>query len=202
MSDTPTPILRTVTPRRVPNQQRRTREYLTPAEVADLITQAKTKNRHGQRDATMILTAYRHALRASELCALKWEQLDLQQGLIHIRRRKNGTPSTHPLRGDEIRALRKLHRDHPLSPYVFLSERGAPFTPAGFLKLVVRLGKVANFPFPIHPHMLRHGCGFKLANDGHDTRAIQHYLGHKKIDNTVQYTELSAERFKDFFAEI
>lgn len=201
MTTLPNPIFRTVTPRRVPNLERRSREYLTPAEVADLITMAKAKNRYGHRDATMILVTYRHALRSSELCALKWDQVDLKQGLIHIRRRKNGTPSTHPIRGDELRALRKLRREAPFSPYVFLSERGAPLTPAGFLKLLVRLGEAAAFPFPIHPHMLRHGCGFKLANDGHDTRAIQHYLGHKKIDNTVKYTELNAGRFKDFFAE-
>jgi integrase len=189
----------TVPPRRLPNKDRRTREHLTPAEVAELMKTAKGRNRYGHRDATMILTAYRHGLRVSELCALRWDQVDLKQGLLHITRRKNGTPSTHPLRGEELRALRQLRREAPFSPYVFLSERGAPVSPAGFLKMLARVGKASTLPFPVHPHMLRHACGFKLANDGHDTRAIQHYMGHRNIKNTVVYTNLSADRFKDFW---
>jgi type 1 fimbriae regulatory protein FimB/type 1 fimbriae regulatory protein FimE len=162
---------------------------------------ARAHNRNGQRDATAILTAYRHAQRVSELCALRWEQVDFTHALLHVTRRKKGLPSTHPLRGDELRALRQLRRDNAFSPYVFLSERKTPLSPAGFLKLFARLGEQAGFAFPIHPHMLRHGCGFKLANDGHDTRAIQSYMGHANIQNTVKYTALSAERFKDFFKD-
>ena len=85
----------------------------------------------------------------------------------------------HPIRGDEMRALRKLRHDYPRNAQVFVSERGGPISPIGFHRLVQRLGEAAKMPFPIHPHMLRHACGFKLANDGHDTRALQHYLGHK-----------------------
>jgi integrase len=188
-------------PRRVPYRERRAREYLTPAEVANLMKAAKARNRYGYRDATVILAAYRHGLRVSELCALRWDQLDLKQGLFHVRRAKKGIPSTHPLQGDELRALRQLRREAPFSPFVFLSERGAPVSPAGFLKMLARLGEAAGFSFPIHPHMLRHGCGYKLGNDGHDTRAIQVYLGHKRIDNTTKYTELSASRFKDFWRD-
>ena len=107
-----------------------------------------------------------------------------------------GMPSVHPLQGDEMRALRALKRE---SAFVFVSERGAPFTRAGFAKMVARLGVEAKFKFGVHPHMLRHACGYALANRGHDTRALQAYLGHKNIQHTVRYTELSPTRFKDFW---
>jgi type 1 fimbriae regulatory protein FimB/type 1 fimbriae regulatory protein FimE len=147
----------------------------------------------------MPLLTYRHGLRASEAVGLEWHQIELDQGRLHVQRRKNGTPSVHPIRGDEIRALRRLRRESPQSSFVFVSERGAPFTTVGFRKLVERLGKAAGMPFPIHPHMLRHACGFKLANDGHDTRSLQHWLGHKSINSTVGYTAMAADRFKDFW---
>ncbi|CDI04632.1 tyrosine recombinase/inversion of on/off regulator of fimA [Candidatus Competibacter denitrificans Run_A_D11] len=181
------------------NDHRRSREYLTPTEVDRLIIAAKRLGRHGHRDATMILLAYRHGLRVSELVALRREQVDLRQGLLHVRRRKHGLPSTQPLRGPEIRALRQLWRDYPATPYVFVSERKAPLTDSTFRKLVARAGEAANLGMPIHPHMLRHSTGFKLANDGQDTRAIQHYLGHKNIQYTTHYTQLAADRFNDFW---
>jgi type 1 fimbriae regulatory protein FimB/type 1 fimbriae regulatory protein FimE len=112
-----------------------------------------------------------------------------------------GTPSVHPIRGDEIRALHKLRRENLTEAYVFVSKRGGPISPMGFHHLIARLGKAATLPFAIHPHMLRHACGFKLANDGHDTRSLQHYLGHKNIQHTVRYTELSPDRFKDFWRD-
>ena len=111
---------------------------------------------------------------------------------------KNGLPSTHPIRGPELRALRELRRDYPESPYLFVTERGGPMTPATARKLIARAGELAKLPFPIHPHMLRHSAGYKLANEGHDTRSIQQYLGHRNITHTVRYTELSPERFKNF----
>jgi type 1 fimbriae regulatory protein FimB/type 1 fimbriae regulatory protein FimE len=111
-------------------------------------------------------------------------------------------PSTHPLTGIELRALRRLQREQGTAGrYVFLSERGAPMGPVGFRRLVQRLGEAAKLPFPIHAHMLRHACGFKLANQGADTRSLQHYLGHKNIQHTVRYTELSTERFRDFWKD-
>jgi type 1 fimbriae regulatory protein FimB/type 1 fimbriae regulatory protein FimE len=188
-------------PLKQPNSERRSREYLTPAEIDRLMAAARHLGRHGHRDATMILVAYRHGLRVSELVGLRREQVDLRQGLLHVRRRKNGLPSTHPLRGPELRALRKLLRDDPDTPYVFVSERKAPMTAAAFGKVVARAGDAARLGMPIHPHMLRHSTGFKLANDGHDTRAIQHYLGHKNIQHTVLYTRLAADRFNDFWRD-
>jgi site-specific recombinase XerD len=115
---------------------------------------------------------------------------------------KKGTPATHPVVGDEMRALRKLQREQePKSPFVFISERGLPFTPAGFARIVERTGVEAKLGFKAHPHMLRHACGFALANKGHDTRALQAYLGHKNIQHTVRYTELAPTRFKDFWRD-
>jgi integrase len=127
----------------------------------------------------MILLGYRHGLRASELCDLQWSQVELATGRLHVRRAKNGTPSVHPLRGDEMRALRRLQRECGPSPYVFQSERGGPMTPKSFHALFGRIGVWAKMPFPIHPHMLRHGCGYALANAGHDTRALQAWLGYR-----------------------
>jgi integrase len=176
------------------------RKYLTEREVETLMDCARRRSRYGHRDSTMILIAYRHGLRASELCDLQWHQVELDAGRLHVRRAKNGTPSVHPIRGDEIRALRRLRRENPTS-HVFVTERGGPFTTVGFHHLIKRLGEVAGMPFRVHPHMLRHACGFALANAGHDTRALQHYLGHKNIQHTVRYTELSPDRFRDFWRD-
>lgn len=188
-------------PRKPLNSERRSREFLTPAEVEKVIGSAEKLGRHGHRDATMILISYRHALRVSELVSLRWDQVDLAQGLLHVRRRKNGNPSTHPVHGPELRALRRIQRDYPNSPYIFTGERKGPLTESTVRKMVARAGIAAAIGFPIHPHMLRHAAGYKLANDGQDTRAIQHYLGHKNITHTVLYTNLSPERFKDFWPD-
>jgi type 1 fimbriae regulatory protein FimE len=195
---TPSP---SIPPRRTKNLDRRTREYLTPAEVEKLLQASSKVGRHGARDRTLILLAYRHGLRVSELVTMRWEQIDLKAGLVHVSRLKNGVPSTHPIRGPELRALRELRRDYPETPYLFVTERGGPMTPATARKLIARAGELAKLPFPIHPHMLRHACGFKLANEGQDTRAIQQYLGHRNITHTVRYTELSPDRFKGFWKD-
>ena len=200
----PTTVIGTVDDRpRPPLRQRnaavRTREYLTNGEIARLIA-AAARNRYGHRDATMVLVAYRHGLRAGELVTLRWDAIDLAHGRLHVRRLKGGSESVHPLFGRELRALRRLKREQePESPFIFTSERGAPFTSAGFRKMIARLGVVAGFGFPVHPHMLRHACGFKLANDGVDTRSLQAYLGHRNIQHTVRYTELAPTRFKNFW---
>lgn len=190
-----------VPPRRRPNRELRTREYLTPTEAERLMAAAAATGRHGHRDRTLLLLMFRHGLRVSEAIALRWEQADLKAGLLHVNRLKKGVPSTHPLRGPELRALRQLRRDWPDSPYLFVTERGGPMTSSNVRKLVTRAGQVATLPFPAHPHMLRHACGFKLANDGHDTRSLQHYLGHKNIAHTVRYTELAPDRFREFWMD-
>ena len=154
----PGTVNRTVTPRRPPNADLRTREYLTEAEVERLLRATKA-NRWAHRDATMILVAYRHGLRASELTDLRWDQVDFRTATLLVRRVKQGSPSTHPIIGDELRWLRRLQRDQePKSPFVFTSERGSPFTTAGFARMVERAGAEAKLGFKAHPHMLRRAC--------------------------------------------
>jgi integrase len=185
-------------PSRPKNSDLRPREYLTPSEVEKLIKTAR-QGRHGQRDVTLILVAYRHGLRAAEICDLEWSQVEFDRAAtLHVRRVKNGKPSAHPIRGDELRVLRELQRQ-TTGGYVFETERGGPFTPDAVNRLIKRIGERAGFPFKVHAHMLRHACGYALANKGHDTRAIQDWLGHRAIQHTTRYTELSQERFKDFW---
>ena len=178
----------------------RTREYLTTREIERLMAAARASSRYGHRDATMILIGYRHGLRASELCDLQWCQVELTAGRLHVRRAKSGSPSVHPMQGDEIRALRRLQREQGPSSHV-LHDRTRWADDAQGFPCAVRLGSGlrAKMPFPVHPHMLRHGCGYALANAGHDTRALQAWLGHKNIQHTVRYTELAPHRFKDFW---
>jgi type 1 fimbriae regulatory protein FimB/type 1 fimbriae regulatory protein FimE len=181
--------------------RKRPREYLTEAEIEQL-TDAARKNRQGHRDATAILLAYRHALRASELVGLRWDDFDLTRGRLHVRRSKGGETAVHPLGGKEIRALRRLQRESiGPSPYVFISERGAPISVAGYQRMVARAGAAARFPFLIHSHMLRHSTGYKLANDGHDSRAIQGYLGHRSLSSTQRYMALAPDRFRKFWKD-
>ena len=197
----PTNIKQTVAARRRPNSVYRTREYLTETEIEKLLDATKG-NRYGHRDGTMILIAFRHGLRAAELVGLRWDQVDFEGGVLHVARNKRGTPSTHPVTGRELRALRRLKREAKTqSPFVFVSERGSPFSVAGFQKLVARAGIAAGFEFQLHPHMLRHSCGFRLANDGVNTRSLQAYLGHKAIQHTVRYTELAPTRFKGWWRD-
>ena len=196
----PTAVFGTVPPTKPLNSDRRPREYLTPKEVERLIAATKKRTRrYSLRDATMILVAFRHGLRVSELCMITWDQIDFSQGMMHVRRLKGGIPSVQQIGGEEMRMLRALKREDDAGRFVFMTERGAPMTSAGFRKLIARLAEAAKFPFPVHPHMLRHATGYKLANDGQDTRALQHYLGHKNIMHTVRYTELSPDRFKNFW---
>jgi type 1 fimbriae regulatory protein FimB/type 1 fimbriae regulatory protein FimE len=189
---------RTVMPRRAKNSELRTREYLTGHEVEALMNGTR-QNRYGHRDGTMILIAFRHGLRASETVDLRWDQVDFNRALLHVRRAKQGTSSVHPLTGTEMRALRRLQREGKGGPFVFMSERGAPFTTAGFARMMERAATAADISLKVHPHMLRHACGFALANAGHDTRALQAYLGHRNIQHTVRYTELAPDRFKNFW---
>jgi type 1 fimbriae regulatory protein FimB/type 1 fimbriae regulatory protein FimE len=185
---------------RRPNAELRTREHLTVGEVEQLIEVAGS-NRQGYRDALMILLAFRHGLRAAEVCDLRWEQIDFNAATLHVRRIKNGRHATHPLTGRELRALRKHHRETARSAFVFVSERGAPLSAPGFSRMVERAGRSAKLGIKVHAHMLRHACGYALANAGHDTRALQAYLGHRNIQNTTRYTALAQDRFKGFWRD-
>jgi len=193
-SAAPSTVNRTL--KRLPNTSYRPREYLTEQEVEKLIEAARKRGRNGPRDAAAILLAFRHGLRASELCQLRWSQIDLRHGRLHVNRAKGGQESVHPLRGPELRALRPLQG---VSAYVFVTEAGTPVTTAWFLRMVQRTGVAAKLPFPVHPHMLRHSTGYKLANDGHDPRSLAHYLGHRNLQSTARYTALSPDRFSKFW---
>ena len=178
-------------PTKPKNADVRPREYLTEHEVDTLIHIAR-KGRHGHRDATLILLMYRHGLRVSEAVELKWTDIEFKTGVLSVRRAKKGQDGVHPVSGQEIRALRRLQRTSG-TPYIFTSERGTPMTTRNVRQIVGRAGRA--MPFPIHPHMLRHGCGYKLINDGVDVRTVQQYLGHASINSTVIYTKLDSRRF-------
>lgn len=192
-------ISKKVPPKKPTNQAAgRSREYLTESELDALMEAAKAGGKHGYRDYVLVLIAYRHGLRVGELVNLKWQQIDFHRAEIHVNRLKHGDSSVQPLYGVEVRALRRLQREYPNSPFVLCSQRGGPLTERAVHRIIATAGRKAKIAFPVHPHMLRHSTGFKLAQAGQDTRAIQAYLGHRQIQHTVRYTRLDSSRFKDF----
>jgi type 1 fimbriae regulatory protein FimE len=198
MTDTSPMAENRTLPRRQPNSAYRQREYLTESEVERLIEATRKRGRNGPRDGAAILLAYRHGLRVAKLCALKWTQVDLSHGRLHVNRAKGGIESVHPLHGPELRALRPLQGK---SAYVFTTEAGTPVTTSWFLRMLQRTGEAAKLPFAVHPHMLRHAWCYKLANDGHDTRSLAHYLGHRNLQSTARYTALAPDRFSKFWPD-
>ena len=190
-------------PRPVPPRKQQhdpaVREYLRPDEVEAMVQAARKSGHHRVRDAAIILLMFRHGLRTAELVALRWQQVDLKAGYLDVHRVKRGHDAKHPLRGPQLRLLRELQRLYPDSPYVFVSERKAPLSPRSIREIVARVGRLAKLPFVPHPHQLRHACGYYLASKGHDTRAIQDYLGHKNIQYTVRYTAMAPHRFESFW---
>jgi integrase len=183
------------------NRTLRPREHLTEAEIKQLMKTARD-GRWGHRDATLILIAWRHGLRAKEIAELQWSQVEFgRSARLHVRRAKNGEDGVHPIQGDELRALRELRRQYPDSTFVFTTERDTPFHPETVNQLVKAIGKRARLPFPVHCHMLRHSCGYALINAGHSARHVQDWLGHKAIHHTVRYTKLSPDKFKDFWRD-
>jgi type 1 fimbriae regulatory protein FimB len=177
----------------------RPKNFLTEAETTTFLLAAR-KGRHGVRNYGMTLLAYRHGFRVSELINLRMTDLDLDTGHVFVRRLKGSLSTSQPLEGDEIRALRAWLRERinaPCcnSPLVFLSERG-PLTRQAFNYICAEVGKRAALGIKVHPHMLRHSCGFALANKGRDTRLIQDYLGHRNITHTQIYTRTASVRFE------
>lgn len=188
-------------PPRKQKQDPAVREYLRPDEVDAMVQAVRKSGRHRVRDAAIILMMFRHGLRTAELVALRWQQVDLKTGYLDVYRVKRGHDAKHPLRGPQLRLLRELQRLYSDSPYVFVSERKAPLSPRSIRDIVAKAGKLAGLPFVPHPHQLRHACGYYLASHGHDTRAIQDYLGHKNIQHTVRYTEMAPHRFESFWTD-
>jgi integrase len=184
---------------RAKNADYRQREYLTEGEIDSLLATAGN-SRNPVRDRLLILMAFRHALRVSELVDLRWQQIDLDTQSVHIRRAKNGTPGIHRLDNAEMRLLR-ARREHLHADSVFLSERKAPLSVDGAQKLIERLGEPAELPFKIHAHMLRHAAGYALAARGIDTRTLQAFMGHRSIANTVVYTAVADKRIRNIWGK-
>lgn len=197
ITEAPTPQPRIRARRQGPNG----RKHLTPQEAEALIKAAGGLTPHGPRNKAMLLLAYRHGLRVSELVGLTWDQVDLASGHIHVSRAKGSLPGVHPLTGPEIRTLRQLRRDWPQGRHLFQGRPGIPLDPSSVNRMVDRAAKAAGVPFNVHPHMLRHACGYALAAQGADTRLIQDYLGHRNIQNTVIYTRLAPGRFNGLWNE-
>jgi type 1 fimbriae regulatory protein FimB/type 1 fimbriae regulatory protein FimE len=144
---------------------------------------------------------YRHGWRVAEAVHLQWEMLDLKAAVLHVRRVKHRVAAVHPLRGSELRALRQLQQTHAGMAYLFISERGGPLTTRAVHHIVAQAGIVEGLLFPIHSQMLRHACGFYWANKGVDTRALQQYRGHRNIQHTGRSSELTPQRFRDFWED-
>ena len=189
-------VIRTVPVRR-PNSDYRTREHLTESEINLLLDTLKS-NRHGKRDWLIGLVIFRHGLRASELCDLQWTDIDFSKSTVIIRRLKGSIDSNQYLTRDEIRGLKELKREAK-SHFVFINERGNELTPAGLNRMFQRAGEAAKLPIKVHTHAIRHSTGYALAARGMDTRRLQHMLGHKDISNTVKYTAMSPEPFKNIW---
>jgi len=169
-------------------------KFLTEAQVEAL---AKAAANH--RDRTMIMVAYRHGLRVTELVSLQWHQIDLNAATMRIYRAKHGRDATHPIPGSELRELRRLKREGSGSEFVFVSRLGGPMTPRAFAQMLERTASAAGLPKPFNPHALRHACGYRLASDGRDMRTVQHYLGHRRLQSTEIYTEAAPTNFRGFF---
>jgi type 1 fimbriae regulatory protein FimB len=181
----------------------RPKNFLTEAEVENFL-KAGRKGRHKVRNFAMLLLAFRHGLRVSELINMRMADVDLDTGRLFVRRLKGSLSTSQPLEGDEIRALRAWLRQRinaPCcnSPLVFVSERG-PMTRQAFNYICAKIGKRAKLNINVHPHMLRHSCGYALANKGHDTRLIQDLLGHRNIQHTQLYTRTAAVRFEGLWS--
>lgn len=177
------------------------RKYLTQTEVESMLEMAK-QGGNPERDYCLLYMSFIHGFRVSEVCHLLLSDLDLKHGSLYIRRMKNGFSTSHPLLRNEIQAVRAWLKIRKTmvgaeSDWLFLSRHGGPLTRQRIYQIISRLGVQANIAVVSHPHMLRHACGFALADRGVDTRLIQDYLGHRNIRHTVRYTASNAERFKD-----
>jgi type 1 fimbriae regulatory protein FimB len=177
----------------------RDRKHLVSAEVEKLLEAAKG-SRNAARDRCFLLLLFRHGLRVSEACGLKLSQVDPDSRVLHVKRLKAGLSTTHPLRGDELRFIKlwlaERAKMQPETDAFFISERRGPLSRKTAWVMIRDYGRAAGLSVEAHPHMLRHACGFALADQGADTRLIQDYLGHRNIQHTVMYTATNPARFE------
>jgi type 1 fimbriae regulatory protein FimB/type 1 fimbriae regulatory protein FimE len=193
----PDQIKQKLPPRKPKNADRRSNQHLTPEDVDRLINAARSVGRHGHRDATLILVAYIHALRVSELIGLVWNQVDFDNRKLNVHRINRGLPSVQSIAKNEIDALLKL-REKSRSDYVFCSERGGPLNRRSVVSIIARAGKVAKLSLSVHPYMIRHARGYELAAKGIDIQSLQAYMGHRHIQHTAVYKKSASQEMLDF----
>jgi type 1 fimbriae regulatory protein FimB len=166
----------------------------------DRLVLATKNSRNAARDRCLLLLMFRHGLRVSEACGLRLSQVDIESRVLHVVRLKQGLSTTQPLRADELRAVRAWltirARLKPETDAFFISERRTMLSRKTAWHAIRGYGEAAGLAVPAHPHMLRHACGFALADQGADTRLIQDYLGHRSIQHTVHYTAANPARFE------
>jgi len=191
----------TAPPRKLNNKHEREHEWITYDEFKKIRQAAASTGRYPERNGLMILMAFRHGLRALELVRLKWSQVDLNRQTIDVIRVKRGKRGTHDLTKEEVRLLKRLAPEDEREGPLFKTERGGALTTNAFFKIVQQAGEKAGCP-KLHPHMLRHACGFFMVEKGTHLRVIQDWLGHRNIQMTTIYTELAPGRLRGAFPEM
>lgn len=182
------------------------RKHLTRAEIERMLT-AAGDSLDPERNTCLLWMCFVHGCRVSELTGLRLADLDMAAGSLYVRRLKNGLSTVQPLHPTERELLARWLERRQSYPgaaaydWLFLSHKGGRLSRSRIYRILKQLGERAGLAIAVHPHMLRHACGYALADKGADTRLIQDYLGHRNIQHTVLYTASNAGRFKALWFE-